>query len=169
MVGRSSRAGWLGSAQSGTLYLDEVADLPLSLQQRLLQVLQHGEVLREGSRHSVPVDVRLLAASSLDLALAVRAGKFDAQLYALLQNGLLALPALRQRPGDILPLAEYFLGVYAERLDLPLPLLSEEAEQALLNHRWPGNTRELENVLHFALLVSQSETIAAADLQIVSD
>jgi len=169
LAGRSSRAGWLGSAQGGTLYLDEVADLPLSLQQRLLQVLRHAEVQREGANHSVPVDVRLLAASSLDLALAVRAGKFDAQLYALLQAGLLSLPALRQRPGDILPLAEYFLGVYAERLDMPLPLLSEEAEQALLNHRWPGNTRELENVLHFALLVSQGESIAAADLQIVRD
>ncbi len=169
LAGRSSRAGWLGSAQGGTLYLDEVADLPLSLQQRLLQVLLHGEVQREGANHSVPVDVRLLVASSLDLALAVRAGKFNAQLYARLQSGLLALPALRQRPGDILPLAEYFLGVYAERLDLPLPLLSEEAEQALLNHRWPGNTRELENVLHFALLVSQGETIEAADLPIVHD
>lgn len=169
LAGRSSRAGWLGSAQGGTLYLDEVADLPLSLQQRLLQVLRHAEVQREGAKHSVSVDVRLLAASSLDLALAVRAGKFDAQLYALLQAGLLSLPALRQRPGDILPLAEYFLGVYAERLDMPLPLLSEEAEQALLSHRWPGNTRELENVLHFALLVSQGESIAAADLQIVRD
>ncbi len=165
-AGRSSRAGWLGSAQGGTLYLDEVADLSLSLQQRLLTVLQNGEVLREGSNQPVAVEVRLLAASSLDLSLAVRAGKFNAELFTHLQDGQLLLPALRQRPGDILPLAEYFLGVYAERLDLDLPLLSEEAEQALLAHPWPGNTRELENVLHFALLVSQGDNISVADLQL---
>lgn len=166
VAGRSSRAGWLGSAQGGTLYLDEVADLPLSLQQQLLAVLRSCEVVRQGGSQSVPVDVRLLAASSLDLGLAVRAGKFNAELFEHLQAGQLILPALRERPGDILPLAEYFLGVYAERLELPLPLLSEEAEQALLAHAWPGNTRELENVLHFALLVCQGATIQAADLQL---
>ncbi len=165
-AGRSSRAGWLGSAQGGTLYLDEVADLSLSLQLRLLAVLQTGEGVREGSSQPVPADVRLLAASSLDLSLVVRAGKFNAQLFALLQAGHLLLPALRQRPGDILPLAEYFLGVYAEHFDLSLPLLSEQAEHALLAHPWPGNTRELENVLHFALLVSQGDSISAADLQL---
>ena len=162
----SSRAGWLGSAQGGTLYLDEIADLSLALQRRLLKVLQDGEVQREGSNHSLPVEVRLLAASSLDLSLAVRAGTFDAELFALLQQGELLLPALRQRPGDILPLAEYFLGVYADRLDLPLPELSEAAQDALLAHRWPGNTRELENVLHFALLVGQGGVIEVNDLQL---
>jgi len=166
LVGPSSRAGWLGSAQGGTLYLDEIADLSLALQRRLLKVLQDGEVQREGSNHSLPVDVRLLAASSLDLSLAVRAGTFDAELFALLQQGELLLPALRQRPGDILPLAEYFLGVYADRLDLPLPELSEAAQDALLAHRWPGNTRELENVLHFALLVGQGGVIEVNDLQL---
>ena len=166
LVGPSSRAGWLGSAQGGTLYLDEIADLSLALQRRLLKVLQDGEVQREGSNHSLPVEVRLLAASSLDLSLAVRAGTFDAELFALLQQGELLLPALRQRPGDILPLAEYFLGVYADRLDLPLPELSEAAQDALLAHRWPGNTRELENVLHFALLVGQGGVIEVGDLQL---
>lgn len=166
LVGPSSRAGWLGSAQGGTLYLDEIADLSQALQWRLLKVLQLREVQREGSHHSLPVDVRLLAASSLDLSLAVRAGTFDAELFALLQQGELLLPALRERPGDILPLAEYFLGVYADRLDLPLPELSEAAQDALLAHRWPGNTRELENVLHFALLVGQGGVIEVNDLQL---
>ena len=164
--GPSSRAGWLGSAQGGTLYLDEIADLSQNLQQRLLEVLQTGEVLRVGASQTQTVDVRLIVASSLDLGLAVRAGKFNAQLYALLQAGQVDLPALRERPGDILPLAEYFLGVYTQRLDLPLPLLSEEAEVALQAYHWPGNTRELENVLHFALLVCQSKTIEVTDLQI---
>ena len=87
-------------------------------------------------------------------------------VFALLQQGELLLPALRERPGDILPLAEYFLGVYADRLDLPLPELSEAAQDALLAHRWPGNTRELENVLHFALLVGQGGVIEVGDLQL---
>ena len=164
-VGPSSRAGWLGSAQGGTLYLDEIADLSLGLQQRLLEVLLHGRVLREGATQGQAVDVRLVAASSLDLLQAVRAGTFSSELYALLHAGQINLPALRERPGDILPLAEYFLGVYAQRLDLPLPLLSEEAEQALLAYRWPGNTRELENILHFALLVSREGKITVPDLQ----
>lgn len=165
-AGPSSRAGWLGSAQGGTLYLDEIADLSLSLQRRLLQVLRSATVLREGASQPQAVDVRLVAASSLELSLAVRAGTFDADLYQLLHAGQIDLPALRERPGDILPLAEYFLGVYAQRLDLPLPLLSTHAEQALLAHRWPGNTRELENVLHFALLVCRGARITAADLQL---
>ncbi|MBF7729048.1 sigma-54-dependent transcriptional regulator [Pseudomonas sp. N040] len=165
-AGPSSRAGWLGSAQGGTLYLDEIADLPLSLQQRLLEVLQQGAVWREGASQAQAVDVRLIAASSLDLALAVRAGKFNAALFELLQAGQVDLPALRQRPGDILALAEYFLGVYSQRLELPLPLLSEAAEAALQAYHWPGNTRELENVVHFALLVSQGQSIRADDLQI---
>lgn len=166
-AGPSSRAGWLGSAQGGTLYLDEIADLPQSLQQRLLEVLQTGEVLRVGASQRQRVDVRLIVASSLDLGLAVRAGKFNAQLYALLQAGQVNLPALRERPGDILPLAEYFLGVYAQRLDLPLPLLSEAAEVALQTYHWPGNTRELENVLHFGLLLCQANTLEVTDLQIL--
>jgi transcriptional regulator with AAA-type ATPase domain len=167
-AGPSSRAGWLGTAQGGTLYLDEVADLPLNLQQRLLDVLLSGQVRREGSSQSQPVDIRLIVASSLDLGLAVRAGKFNAALFERLQAGQIDLPALRQRPGDILPMAEYFLGVYSQRLDLPLPRLSGAAETRLLEYHWPGNTRELENVLHFALLASSADAIEAGDLQLTS-
>ena len=162
----SSRAGWLGSANNGTLYLDEIGDLPLPLQAELLSALETGEITRVGASQPSPAQVRLVAATSIDLAQAVAAGKFSERLYRYLSDGRLALPPLRERIGDILPLAEYFLGIYAQRLDLPLPLISEAAQQRLEGHYWPGNTRELENVVHFALLVSQGEEILPTHLNL---
>ncbi len=161
----SSRAGWFGSAHGGTLYLDEIGDLPLPLQGKLLRALETREVLRVGAREAQPVDVRLVAATSFDLARAALVGKFDERLLRYLDDGRLLLPPLRERPGDILPLAGYFLGMHAQRLGLPAPLLSPQAQQLLENHRWPGNTRELESVIHFALLVC-GEVIEAQHLNL---
>src|SRR5690606_37091160 len=93
---------------------------------------------------------------------------FNERLYSYLSNGRLNLPPLRERIGDILPLAEYFLGIYAQRLSLPLPVISEAAQQRLESHSWPGNTRELENVIHFALLVSSGEQILSQHLNLSS-
>ncbi|MDR7024661.1 sigma-54-dependent transcriptional regulator [Pseudomonas peli] len=163
----SSRAGWFGSANNGTLYLDEIGDLPLPLQAELLSALETGEVLRVGASQPSPADVRLLAATSIDLAQAVAAGKFNERLYGYLSDGRLDLPPLRERTGDILPMAEYFLGIYAQRLSLPLPAISDAAQQRLEAHNWPGNTRELENVIHFALLVSSSDEILSQHLNLV--
>lgn len=164
----SSRAGWFGSANGGTLYLDEIGDLPLPLQAELLTALETGEVLRVGASQPNPVDVRLLAATSIDLAKAVAAGKFNERLYLYLNDGRLQLPPLRERVGDILPLAEYFLGIYAQRLSLPLPLIGAAAQQRLERHPWPGNTRELENVIHFALLVSSGAEILPQHLNLTA-
>ena len=163
----SSRAGWFGSANGGTLYLDEIADLPLTIQGKLLAALENREVIRVGASHPQPVDVRLVAASSIDLALAVRAGRFSERLYHYLREGRLDLPALRERVGDILPLAEYFVGIYSARLARPVPLISLDAQRVLEAHAWPGNTRELENVIHFALLVSGAEEIQPEHLGLV--
>ena len=163
----SSRAGWFGSANNGTLYLDEIGDLPLPLQAELLSALETGEVLRVGASQPSPADVRLLAATSIDLAQAVAAGKFNERLYGYLSDGRLDLPPLRERTGDILPMAEYFLGIYAQRLSLPLPVISDAAQQRLEAHNWPGNTRELENVIHFALLVSSGDEILSQHLNLV--
>lgn len=162
----SSRAGWFGSANGGTLYLDEIGDLPLALQRKLLAALETREVTRVGAGQALPVDVRLVAATSIDLAQAVAVGKFHERLFHYLNEGRLALPPLRERIGDILPLAEYFLGVHAQRLQLPLPLLGAAAQQALEEHAWPGNTRELESVIHFALLVSQGDEILPEHLNL---
>jgi transcriptional regulator with AAA-type ATPase domain len=163
----SSRAGWFGSANNGTLYLDEIGDLPLPLQAELLSALETGEVLRVGASQPSPADVRLLAATSIDLAQAVAAGKFNERLYGYLSDSRLDLPPLRERTGDILPMAEYFLGIYAQRLSLPLPVISDSAQQRLEAHSWPGNTRELENVIHFALLVSSGDEILSQHLNLV--
>ncbi|MDV7211683.1 sigma 54-interacting transcriptional regulator [Azotobacter beijerinckii] len=163
-----SRAGWFGSANGGTLYLDEIGDLPQNLQDKLLAALETREVQRLGAPQPTPVDVRLVAASSVDLAQAVAAGKFSERLYRYLDEGRLELPALRERPGDILPLAEYFLGVYAQRLELPLPQLGADAQLALERHPWPGNTRELESVIHFALLVCSGDEILPVHLNLPS-
>ena len=165
--GAASRAGWLGSANGGTLYLDEIADLPRPLQERLLQTLESREVLRVGARQPSPVEVRLVAASSVDLMRVVRAGRFSQRLLDLLQAGHLQLPALRQRQGDILPMAEYFLGVYSQRLQLSLPQISAAAQTVLRAYQWPGNTRELENVIHFALLVCDGNRILPEHLDLL--
>lgn len=162
----SSRAGWFGSANGGTLYLDEIADLPQAIQVKLLAALENREVTRVGASHPQAVDVRLVAASSIDLAQAVRAGRFNERLYLYLREGQLELPALRERVGDILPLAEYFVGIYSPRLDRPVPLISEAAQLALQAHSWPGNTRELENVIHFALLVGEGEELLPEHLNL---
>ncbi|HKS14899.1 MAG TPA: sigma 54-interacting transcriptional regulator [Pseudomonas sp.] len=162
----SSRAGWFGSANGGTLYLDEIADLPQAIQVKLLAALENREVTRVGASHPQAVDVRLVAASSIDLAQAVRAGRFNERLYLYLREGELELPALRERVGDILPLAEYFVGIYSPRLDRPVPLISDAAQLALEAHSWPGNTRELENVIHFALLVSEGEQVLPEHLNL---
>lgn len=161
-----SRAGWFGSANGGTLYLDEIGDLPLPIQFKLLAALENHEVIRVGAQQPSPVDVRLVAASSIDLAQAVAAGKFHDRLYRYLSEGSLLLPALRERVGDILPLAEYFIGIYSQRLNLAVPLISAAAQTVLEQHNWPGNTRELENVIHFALLVSSGEEILPEHLNL---
>lgn len=164
----SSRAGWFGSANGGTLYLDEIGDLPLPLQAKLLAALESREVTRVGAAQPTPVDARLVAATSIDLAKAVAAGKFNERLYQYLDDGRVELPPLRERPDDILPLAEYFLGIYAQRLDLPLPLISTAAQAALESYPWPGNTRELENSVHFALLVSDGDEVLPQHLNLPS-
>lgn len=163
----ASRAGWFGSANGGTLYLDEIADLPRALQDRLLQALENHEVLRVGAQQPSPVDVRLVAASTIDLERAVRAGHFSERLYQYLKEGQLHLPPLRQRPADILPMAEYFLGIYSQRLQLKLPELSCAARNALQAYPWPGNTRELENVIHFGLLVCDGERLLPSHLDLL--
>ncbi|EKN44470.1 MULTISPECIES: sigma 54-interacting transcriptional regulator [Pseudomonas] len=162
----SSRAGWFGSANGGTLYLDEIGDLPLPIQVKLLAALENHEVTRVGAHQPSPVDVRLVAATSIDLAQAVAAGKFNERLYHYLREGKLDLPALREQPGNILPLAEYFVGIYSQRLNLPVQLVSEAAQKTLEAYSWPGNTRELENVIHFALLVSQGDEIQPEDIHL---
>jgi DNA-binding NtrC family response regulator/ABC-type nitrate/sulfonate/bicarbonate transport system substrate-binding protein len=164
----SSRAGWFEAASGGTLFLDEIGDLPLSIQVKLLRVLQEGEVVRVGARHATRVDVRLIAATNVLLEEAVAAGHFREDLFYRLNVAPLVLPPLRERAGDILPLALYFVHFYEQRLGLSGTELSTEARARLLQHHWPGNIRELENVIHHALLVCKGKRIVQADLRLTS-
>jgi sigma-54-specific transcriptional regulator len=161
-----ARAGWFEAAQGGTLFLDEIGDLPMSMQVKLLRVLQERQVVRLGSRKPVPFDVRLLAATNVDLQKAVEAQHFRADLYYRLSVAPLALPPLRERPGDILPLAEHFMALYARRMGLQAVTLAPDASAALQAHAWPGNIRELENVVHFGLIVCKDNVIHTHDLRL---
>ncbi len=160
-----TRAGFFEAANGGTLFLDEVGDLPLPLQVKLLRVLQEKEVVRVGARKPIPLDVRLLAATNLDLEQAVAAGRFRLDLYYRLNVVQLQVPPLATRPGDILPLAEHFLRMYCDRLQARIPLLIPETRRALLTYSWPGNIRELENVVHSALLTSREGIIRPENLR----
>ncbi len=161
-----SRAGWFEAANHGTLFLDEVGDLPLSLQVKLLRVLQERQVVRLGSRRPIDVDVRLIAATNVKLEAAVAAGHFRADLYYRLNVAALQLAPLAQRPGDIIALAEHFIAVYSRRLELQGVRLGVDARAALLAYPWPGNIRELENVIHYGLIVNRDGVLAARDLKL---
>jgi sigma-54-specific transcriptional regulator len=163
---QQGKPGWFETANGGTLFLDEIGDLPLVMQVKLLRVLQEREVVRLGARKAIPIDVRLIAATNVDLAAAVRAGRFREDLYYRLQVITLPLKPLRERAGDILPLAHHFLQIYAKRLHMHRARLAPDAEQALTGYPWPGNIRELENVIHRALLVCHEGQITASDLHL---
>ena len=160
-----AKAGWFETANGGTLFLDEIGDLPPSMQVKLLRVLQEREVVRVGSRKPIPIDVRLVAATNVDLEDAVKAGRFRADLYYRIKVMTLPLAPLRDRPGDIMPLCGHFLHRYGERLGVEADL-SDEAVAVLESYPWPGNIRELENVIHRAVLVSQEGLIRVPDLHL---
>jgi sigma-54-specific transcriptional regulator len=164
-----ARAGWFEAARGGTLFLDEIGDLPLSMQVKLLRVLQERQVVRLGSRSAVPIDVRVVAATNVNLEEAVAAGRFREDLYYRLQVATLHIHPLRERLDDIVPLAQYFLRIYGERLGLKDPVLSTDAIDILIHqHSWPGNIRELENVIHHALLVCRENIVRPEDLHLSS-
>ncbi|WP_455915363.1 aliphatic sulfonate ABC transporter substrate-binding protein [Pantoea agglomerans] len=158
--------GWFEAAEGGTLLLDEIGELSLPLQVKLLRVLQEREVTRVGSRRPVKVNVRVVAATHVDLAHAIRERRFREDLYYRLNVAAVALPPLRQRREDIPLLADHFLTLYARRLGRPQLRLSEEALGTLMDYAWPGNIRELENTLHNAVLLSREPLITPQQLRL---
>ena len=162
----SNKQGWFENTNNGTLFLDEIGDLPLSMQSKLLRVLQEREVVRVGSRQAIPVDVRIIAATNVNLEEAVTNSKFRADLYYRFNVATLYLAPLRERPRDILPLAKYFIKTYSETLGKLGVKLTPAAELTLLNYDWPGNIRELENAIHRALLVSNGNQLKPEDFQL---
>jgi sigma-54-specific transcriptional regulator len=162
-----ARSGWFEAANGGTLFLDEIGDLSMALQVKLLRVLQERQVVRLGSRRPIPLDVRLVAATNVDLHKAIAADRFRSDLYYRLSVATVELPPLCNRSGDILPLARHFIGIYGAKLKLESVALTPDAEATLLAYEWPGNIRELENVIHYALIVCRDERIQADDLKLV--
>lgn len=147
--------GWFEAAEGGTLLLDEIGELSLSLQVKLLRVLQEREITRVGSRTPISINVRVIAATHVDLADAIKERRFREDLYYRLNVAAVTLPPLRQRPQDIPALAQHFLALYAYRLGRPNLTLAENTLKALADYHWPGNVRELENTLHNAVLLTQ--------------
>lgn len=158
-----SMPGKFELAQGGTLVLDEIGDLPLSLQAKLLRVLQERSLERLGSHQTIALDVRVIAASNRDLRTMVARGEFRQDLYYRLDVLPLSWPALRERPVDILPLAQHFIDKYAPQQGYTL---SGEASQCLLSYDWPGNVRELENVMQRALILCRGLSLQPDDLQL---
>jgi DNA-binding NtrC family response regulator len=160
------RIGKFEEADGGTLLLDEISEMDARLQAKLLRAIQEREIDRVGGAKPVKVDIRILATSNRDLAQAVREGKFREDLLYRLNVVNLRLPALRERPGDILALAEHFVKKYAAANGVPERPLSGEARRRLTLHRWPGNVRELENALHRAVLLSVGPEIEEAAIRL---
>ncbi|HET7833161.1 MAG TPA: sigma 54-interacting transcriptional regulator [Gallionella sp.] len=162
----NAKAGWFESANGGTLFLDEIGDLPLSTQVKLLRVLQEREIVRIGSRKPTPIDVRLIAATNVNLEEAVKAGRFREDLYYRINVVPIQLAPLRERPGDILPLVQHFISIYRSRLHTRAPELHPDTVRLLREYLWPGNIRELENTIHRALLVCDGNVLLPSSLNL---
>ena len=154
------RIGKFEEANGGTMLLDEISEMDPRLQAKLLRVLQEREIDRVGSNKSVKVDVRILATSNRNMEQHIANGGFREDLYFRLNVVTLALPALRERPDDVIALARHFAAKYAEANGVPARGLSEDAQAKLLAYSWPGNVRELENVIHRSVLLASGDDIS---------
>ena len=155
------RIGKFEEATGGTLLLDEISEMDVRLQAKLLRAIQERVIDRVGGTRPVPVDIRIIATSNRNLAEAVREGTFREDLLFRLNVVNLKIPPLRERPADVIELAQFFAKKYAEANGVPVRPLSAEARKALALHRWPGNVRELENTMHRAVLLPTGPEIGA--------
>ncbi len=161
---RADRSGLFEKARGGTLFLDEVAELPLSLQPKLLRALQERTVRPVGSDHEVPIDVRLIAATNVDLSLAVQEHRFREDLFYRLNVIEIEMPALRERGNDVLLLALHFVDHFALKMKRPVVGLSASCVSALSAYPWPGNVRELANVVERSVALARTSRITVDDL-----
>jgi len=158
------RVGRFELADGSTLFLDEIANVPMTQQQKLLRVIETGEFERLGSSKTRKVNVRLISATNADLNAEVEAGRFRQDLYFRLNTIEIHLPPLRDRREDIPLLAKHFLRQHAQRYRKPLSGFDPAAMQVLMDHRWPGNVREMDHSVERAVLMTQGPTIRSADL-----
>jgi transcriptional regulator with PAS, ATPase and Fis domain len=160
-----SRKGYFEVADGGTIFLDEVAELPLSTQVRLLRVLETGEFIRVGSSKVLKTNVRVIAASNIDVPGAIESGKFREDLFYRLNTVPIQVPALRERGEDILLLFRKFSVDFAEKYRMPAIRLDSEAKNMLLNYRWPGNVRQLKNITEQVSIIEGEREVVASTLR----
>ena len=161
----AERKGYFEIADKGTLFLDEVAELPLSTQARLLRVLENGEYIRVGGSKVMKTDVRVVAATNVDLPQAIQKGKFREDLYYRLNTIPIHIPALRERKGDIYLLFRKFAADFSERSRIPVITLTPEAVQVLEDYRWDGNVRQLKNITEQISIIEQQRVITDTVLE----
>ena len=159
-----TRKGYFEVSNGGTIFLDEIAELPLSTQVRLLRVLETGEFIRVGSSKVLKTDVRVVAATNLDIVQAIKKSKFREDLFYRLNTVPIQMPSLKERGNDILLLFRKFAADFSERYRMPAIRLDEEAGQILLNYEWPGNVRQLKNITEQLSIIEQDREISAAAL-----
>jgi len=157
-----TRKGYFEVVDGGTIFLDEVAELPLSTQVRLLRILETGEYMRVGSSKVLKTDVRVVAATNIDIATAIKKGKFREDLFYRLNTVPITIPSLRERGNDILLLFRKFASDFSEKYRMPSIRLEEEARQVILNYEWPGNVRQLKNVTEQLSIIEQEREVSAS-------
>ncbi|OGP52689.1 MAG: hypothetical protein A2Y65_07180 [Deltaproteobacteria bacterium RBG_13_52_11] len=160
------RKGLFEAAHKGTLFLDEIGDMPRPLQGKLLRVLQEGEVRRLGSTAPIRVQVRIVTATNKEIESLVAQGILRDDLFYRLNVVRIHIPPLRERPDDIMPLAQHFLEIYSKRAQKEIMGFAPDAAQAMLDHPWPGNVRELENAVERGLILCRSSSITSQDLSL---
>ena len=163
----TQRKGRVETAEGGTLFLDEIGEMPPALQVKLLRFLQERKIERIGGRVSIDVDVRIIAATNLDLALRISEGRFREDLYYRLAVVNLSMPPLKSRPGDVLLLAQSFIEQFAREHGKVAPKFTLPAQRALEHHAWPGNVRELQNRVRRAFIMHESASIRPEDLELL--
>jgi len=162
----TDHVGKFEQADGGTLFLDEIGNIPLHLQAKLLRVIQNRSVVRVGGSQAIPVNIRLICATNMDLEQLVREGRFREDLYYRINTVHIVLPALRERREDIVPLAERFIGQFAEKYHRPLSGLDDAAKAMLESGYWSGNIRELQNCIEKAVILSEGTTLMVKDIQL---
>jgi len=160
---KEDRAGRFEAASRGTIFLDEIGNLTLGLQSKLLSVIQNKEIVRLGSNKKIPIDVRLICATNMPLYQMVPDGKFRQDLLYRINTVEINLPPLRERKEDIPLLAEHFLGIYAKKYNMPSKRITQPAMKRLEAHQWPGNIRELQHAIERAVIMSDSSTLQPND------
>lgn len=161
----SDNKGYFASAQGGSLFIDEIGEMDMNMQVKLLRAIEYNEVIPVGANGSVPVDARIIAATNKDLKKMVEEGRFREDLYYRINTSHIMIPPLRERPDDIRHLLTHFTGEFAEKYNVLLPNISEEVVKFLLDYKYPGNVRELKNIIFNALINSGGEDLTLMNFE----